>query len=245
MGTIKQATYGDEKTSTDVTDVLVNMYKKGNQSINVVAGSSLLSTKEAGVKVELNGEEKETIRKQALESCGNALDEACMKSTQQSLTASKLEEKARKQAEKPIVGERLTVTVVDAKGKEKKLVIPKDKEFKFGRQPNPQAARTKHMYDKFVDYFTIGWAGLFVGKILFYFIWALGTAVPWVALNRAYVLPSGKTIDPSQYPWLKYVGAGAGALTAGYGGFSVLIIAAMVLGLKHYIGERSLLFTKQ
>ncbi len=245
MGTIKQATYGDEKTSTDVTDVLVNMYKKGNQSINVVAGSSLLNTKEAGTKVELNGEEKETIRKQALESCGNALDDACMKTTQQSLTASKLEEKAQKEAQKPIVGERLTVTVVDARGKEKKLVVPKDKEFKFGRQPNPQAARTKQMYDKFVDYFTVGWFGGLVGRVLFYFIWVFGTAVPWVALNRQYVLESGKVIDPTQYPWLKYVGAGAGALTAGYGGFTALLISFMVLGAKHYIGERSLLFNKQ
>ncbi len=245
MGTIKQATYGDEKTSTDVTDVLVNMYKKGNQSINVVAGSSLLNTKEAGTKVELNGEEKAEIKKQALESCGNGLDDACIKTTQQSLTASKLEEKAQKEAQKPIVGERLTVTVVDARGKEKKLVIPKDKEFKFGRQADPQAARTKQLYDKFVDYFTIGWVGGVVARMLFYFIWVFGTAVPWVALNRQYVLESGKVIDPTQYPWLKYVGAGAGALTAGYGGFTALLIAFMVLGAKHYIGERSLLFSKQ
>jgi hypothetical protein len=245
MGTIKQATYGDEKTSTDVTDVLVNMYKKGNQSLNLVAGPTLLSQKEVGVKVELNGEEKETIRKQALESCGNALDEACMKTTQQSLTASKLEEKARKEAEKPIVGERLTVTVVDARGKEKKLVIPKDKEFRFGRQSDPQGARRRDLWNKFTDFFTIGWAGAFAGKLLLYFIWVFGTAFAWVSLNRQYVLPSGKIIDPSEYSWLKYVGAGAGVMTAGYGGFMTVLIAAIVLGAKHYIVERSLLFSKQ
>jgi hypothetical protein len=242
MGTIKQATYGDEKSSTDVTDVLVNLYKKGNQSLNLVAGPTLLKQKEAGVKVELNDEEKETVRKQALESCGNALDDVCIKTTSQSLTASKLEEKSLKQAQQQVVGERLTVTVVDARGKEKKLVVPKDQEFKFGRQTNPNKGKLDKAWDEFQSFFTIEQGGAVFGRFLFYFIWTFGTAFAWVALNRPYTLPSGKIIDPREYSWLKYVGAVAGVLTAGYGGFSVVLIAAVVLGAKHYILERSLLF---
>jgi cellobiose-specific phosphotransferase system component IIA len=95
MGTIKQATYGDEKSSTDVTDVIVKMYKEGKNSLSVVAGPSILSKREAGVKVSHNDEENQEIRKQALESCGNALDANCMKTTQDSLRSSKLEEKAQ------------------------------------------------------------------------------------------------------------------------------------------------------
>jgi hypothetical protein len=244
MGTIKQATYGDEKTATDVTDVLVNMFRSNGNSLNVVAGPTLLSKKDSGTKVELNADEKETIRKQALESCGNALDSACMKTTTDSLTASKLEEKALKEAQKPIVGERLTVTVIDAKGKERKLVVPKDQEFKFGKAADPKKAKLDKSWEKFREIFTIGWAGSLVGTVLFYFIWVLGTALGWVALSRPYVLPTG-TIDPREYPWLKYLGAGAGALTAGYGGFSVILIAFIVLAAKHYMLQRSLLFSKQ
>ncbi len=66
MGTIKQATYGDEKSSTDVTDVIVKMYKEGKNSLSVVAGPSILSKREARVKVSLNDEENQEIRKQAL-----------------------------------------------------------------------------------------------------------------------------------------------------------------------------------
>lgn len=245
MGTIKQATYGDEKSSTDVTDVLVNLYKKGNQSLSVVAGPTLLKEKEAGASVELNSEEKEEIRKQAIESCGNALDAACMKTTQQSLTASKLEEKSLKESQKQIVGERLTVTVIDAKGKEKKLVIPKDNEFKFGRQPNPRQGEAKKAWDTFQSTFTIPGISSVLAQALFYFIWVFGTTFAWFSLNRSYTLPSGKIIDPSEYSWLKYVGAVAGVATAGYGGFTVVLIAMIVFGAKHYINERSLLFTKQ
>ena len=81
MGTIKQATYGDEKSSTDVTDSLVRMFKEGKGFVEVDVGPKLLQTKEAGSTVELTDGEADEIKKQAQESCGNALDDACMKST--------------------------------------------------------------------------------------------------------------------------------------------------------------------
>jgi hypothetical protein len=245
MGTIKQATYGDEKSSTDVTDVIVKMYKEGKNSLSVVAGPSILSKREAGVKVSLNDEENQEIRKQALESCGNALDANCMKTTQDSLRSSKLEEKAQKEASKPIVGERLTVTVVDGRGKEKKLVIPKDQTFKFGAAASEKAAQANKAWDEFQKIFTIEKLGPVVSSIVFYFVWAFGTAFAWIILGQEYAAPGGGSIDPGEFWWLKYLGAGVAVATAGYGGFAVVLAVFIILGAKHYIIQRSLLMTKQ
>ena len=146
MGTIKQAVYGDEESSTDITDSLVKMFNKNNKFIDIQVGPQLLETKEKGAKATLSQKEQEEIRKQAQESCGNALDADCMKNREESLRATKLAEKAQEEASQTIVGERLTVTVIDNKGKEKQLVIPKDNTFKFGKEVKSEAE-----YNKFLD----------------------------------------------------------------------------------------------
>jgi len=242
MGTIKQAVYGDEETSTDITDSLVKEFRK-NKYLDLTVGPKLLETKEKGVTTKLSQAENEEIRKQALESCGNGLDDACMKSRQESLRASKLEEKAREEASETIVGERLTVTVIDPKGKEKKLVIPKDNVFKFGSSPQQESELSKFT-EELNKYLTFGTLGNIGGSILVAFIWAFGTALTWVSLNGSYTLPDGGTVSPGDYWWLKYIGAGVALATAGWGGIPVMIVAFIVLSAKHYIQKRSLLLTK-
>lgn len=244
MGTIKQAVYGDEETSTDITDSLVKMFNKNKKYIELKVGPDLLETKEKGTPTTLSQAEKEEIRKQALESCGNGLDDACMKSRQESLRASKLEEKAREEASESIVGERLTVTVVDAKGKEKKLVIPKDNEFKFGRPAEPPSELSK-FGDEMKKLFTYGTLTNVGGAILTGFLWAFFTALTWVALARSYTLPDGGIIDPGSYWWLKYLGTAISLISAGWGGVAFILITFAVLASKHFINKRSLLFTKQ
>lgn len=244
MGTIKQATYGDENSSTDITESLVKMFRP-NKYIDVKVGPQLLETRDAGPATKLNDSEKEEIRKQAEQSCGNALDDDCMKSTQESLRSSKLQEKSREQAGSPIVGERLTVTVVDARGKEKKLVVPKDHDFRFGNAGKSRDNEMTKAYDEFQKTFTFAKLGSLFGTFLFYFIWVFGTAFTWVALGKSYALPNGKVISPSDYTWLKYVGTIIAVATAGYGGFGVVLLVWIIMGAKHYIAERSLLFTKQ
>lgn len=240
MGTIKQAVYGDEDTSTDITDSIVNMFKRGNRSIDVQVGPQLLETKEKGEKVELNSAEQEEIRKKALESCGNGLDEACMRTTQDALRQTKLEEKAREAAAKTIVGERLTVTIVDRTGKEKTLVIPKDNQFTLGKEPTPNEKKMAKFRDELLKIFSFEKLGTAAGTALLAFIWVFGTAFGWIALTRPLTLPNGDVINPGEYWWLKYVGAISGILTAGWGGFSAVIIAWLVLGIKYYVFQRSL-----
>lgn len=240
MGTIKQAVYGDEDTSTDITDSISKIFKDGKRSIDVQVGPQLLNTKEKGDKVEINQAEDAEIRKKALESCGNGLDEACMKTTQDSLRQSKLEEKSRAAAASPIVGERLTVTVVDRLGKEKTLVIPKDKQFTFGKEQTPQEKRMAKFRDEISKVFSFEKLGTVAGTAFMAFIWVFGTAFAWVALSRSLTLPNGDVINPSEYWWLKWVGAIYGAMTAGWGGFYAVIVGWMVLGIKYYVFQRSL-----
>jgi hypothetical protein len=240
MATIKQAVYGDEDTSTDITDSLVKIFRDGKRSIDVQVGPQLLNTKEKGAKVEINSAEEAEIRKKALESCGNGLDEACMKTTQDSLRQTKLEEKSREAAAHTIVGERLTVTVVDRTGKEKTLVIPKDKQFTFGKELSPHEQKMAKFRDEFMKIFSFEKLGGAAGTALMVFIWVFGTAFGWVALSRSLTLPNGDVINPGEYWWLKWVGAVSGALTAGWGGFYAVVIGWLVLGIKYYVFQRSL-----
>lgn len=246
MGTIKQATYGNETSSTDVTDSLVNMFRSGKGFLELEVGPGIVKQREVGEKVELNDDEKSEIKRQAEQSCGNALDAECIRTTSESLRSSKLSEKARVASSQTVVGERLTVTVVGLDGKEKTLVIPKDNVFRFGRAP-PGAPSTEMQkaYREAAEIFTVGKLIQVSASAFFYFVWVFGTAFAWLALGQSYTLPNGQSIDPSEYWWLRYLGAGSAVLTAGYGGFIVVILAFFVLGLKHFIVQRSLLMSKQ
>lgn len=236
MGTIKQATYGDENTASDVTDTLINLYNKGGRYLELAVGPSLLKTETAGPKVSLTNAERAVIRDQAEEACGNALDTACMETNTAALTNAQLEEKSRDRAVDRITGERLTVTVVE-NGKQKTLVVPKDNLFRFGKKPESANAMEflETGYDKVFNWETI-WRG--IGVFIYYFVWAFGTALTWIALSQSYDLPTGQ-ISPGDYWWLKYVGTLIALLTAGYGGFVVIIVVYFVLGLMHYIRLRS------
>ena len=157
-----------------------------------------------------------------------------------------LSDKAKKAGTEPIVGERLTVTVIGPDGKEKTLVAPKDHTFQFGRPPKGATpSEMRKAYDEFKSAFTVGSVSSLVGTVIFYFVWVFGTAFTWLALSQSYTLPDGQSISPGDYWWIKYVGTAIAVLTAGYGGFGVVLLVFFVLGLKHYIVQRSLLMSKQ
>jgi hypothetical protein len=240
MGTIKQATYGDDNASSDVTDALVNMYRSGKNYVELTVGPGILQRQEVGPRVELTPTEEETIQTQAQEMCGNALDVNCMRTSKESLRSSKLEEKARDQASIPIRGERLTVTLVE-NGREKTVVIPKNEVFRYGTAPKETTQQITSALTEYQNIFNwetlsqAAWTGLY------YFIWAFGSAFAWLALGQPYQLTTGHMINPGDYWWLKYVGTIIALLSGGWGGFVVVAIVYFVLGLKHYIGQRSLL----
>jgi hypothetical protein len=238
-GTIKAATYGDEKSAADVTKAVVSLFQQGKNYIELKASPSILNMDGAGSQVELTTKDKEDVRAQAEESCGNAADYDCMENQTQLLTNTRLEEKAREQVVPAIKGERLTVTVLEGK-KTKTLVIPKDEMFRYGKRA-PGDVPTEEYLDPLLKVLSFDLLWKAVGNAVYYFIWAFGAALTWIALSQSYELPGGQMIRPGDYWWLKYIGTIIAILSGGWGGFVVIVIVYFVLGLKHYIGQRSLL----
>jgi len=236
---IKSATYGDESSAADVTKAILDLYKKGGEFIELKSSPSLLNLQGAGAQVKLSNNDETEIRNQAEEICGNALDQDCVDTNIETLRKTRLEEKAKEQVFPRIKGERLTVTVVEG-GKNKTLVIPRDEIFRYGKA-KPEEVPTEEYWSPLFNIFTMDLAWKATGSAIYYFIWAFGSALTWIALSQSYELPTGHMIRPGDYWWLKYVGTLIALLTAGYGGFIVIIITYFILGLKHYIGQRSLL----
>jgi hypothetical protein len=240
---IKSATYGDENSSADVTRAITSLFRKNNNFIEIKASPSLLNMQGAGAKITLTNSDETDIRNQAEEACGNALDRECIDSQTETLRKRRLQEKASEEVFPRIKGERLTVTVVEG-GKTKTLVVPRDEMFQYGRRAKEDVPVDEYLAP-FASIFTMELAWKAIGSAIYYFVWAFGSALTWIALSQSYQLPTGHMIRPGDYWWLKYVGTIIAILTAGYGGFLVVIITYFVLGLKHYIGQRSLLASTQ
>lgn len=244
MNTIKSATYGNDTSSTDVTNWLLNQFAQGGQYVEVTAGPGVVGTQTmTGTTVELTPSEEDEVTEQAEITCGNAVDRDCMELQVQALRDSKLAEKARSQAVNPVTGDRLTVTVIE-NGQEKTIVVPKDQVFRFGTPPEGIPSLSAAL-EPLTNVFTVEFLTKAAWAALYYFIWAFGTALTWIALSETYQLPTGHVIRPGDYWWLKYIGTIIALLSGGWGGFVVIVIVYFVLGLKHYIGQRSLLASTQ
>ena len=137
MVLIKQATFGDETSATDITDTLQG--KITNGYLDVVADSKLLPMVTlTATKAELTDSDKGEARKNAIEQCGgNANDQQCIDERTAKIEQSMLQTKLAEQnaTDKTVKGRRLTVTVVGDDGTEQTLQIPDGQEFKLGNPP--------------------------------------------------------------------------------------------------------------
>lgn len=132
MAYIKSAYYGDEKSSRNITDSIRDKIVDGK--IDVLADSSLVPLFEVGSKVELTDNDLKDIKDKAIEMCGgNANDSDCIAARTQDLQRQRLEEKENEATSKSNVvkGTRLTVNVVDEKGRTRTLVVPSGQSFKL------------------------------------------------------------------------------------------------------------------
>lgn len=135
--TIKQATWGDEAGTTDITRSLQNRASSGY--VDMVADASLVPaiTLEPQTTVSLTDEDNEKAHTAALKECGGGSDEKCVEARVASFEASALQTKiAEASSSKDIVkGRRLTVTFVDSTGREKTLQIPDGQKLTMGNPP--------------------------------------------------------------------------------------------------------------
>ena len=136
--TIKRATWGDEKGTTDITSSMVEKAKPGY--LDVVADNKLVPTVDllTGSKdISIDDSEMNTIKQDAVKNCGGAQDQKCIDYQVNMMQSSVLQKKvAESQSSANIItGRRLTLTYIDDKGVERQTAIPDGQQVKFGEKP--------------------------------------------------------------------------------------------------------------
>lgn len=128
MAYIKSAIFGDEHGGRDVKSSLESKVSGGR--IDVVANSSLLPMFEVSKEVRLTEEERRGLREEAIKNCGGPGNTTCVDREVSRLSQQRLQDKLQQQHTN-IKGRRLTVTVVDASGKERQVIVPEGQKFEM------------------------------------------------------------------------------------------------------------------
>ena len=136
--TIKSATWGDEKATTDITASMVEKAKAGY--LDVVADNKLVPAVDlmTGSKdISIEDTEMGAIKQDAIKNCGGGQDQKCIDYQVNMMQSSLLQKKvAESQSSANIVtGRRLTLTYIDDKGVERQTAIPDGQQVKFGEKP--------------------------------------------------------------------------------------------------------------
>jgi hypothetical protein len=135
--TIKQATWGDEAATTDVTKVLQDKASSGY--MDLVADPSILPaiSLDPPKTVALTVQDREEAKKFALDQCGGGQDDKCVAQRTASFEATLLQKRVAEQnSSKDIIkGRRLTVTFIDSNGVEKTIQVPDGQKLKIGSPP--------------------------------------------------------------------------------------------------------------
>jgi hypothetical protein len=136
--TIKRATWGDEKATTDITASMVEKAKPGY--LDIVADNKLVPAVDllTGSKdISIDDTEMGVIKQDAIKNCGGGEDQKCVDYQVNMMQSSLLQKKvAESQSSANIVtGRRLTLTYIDNKGVERQTAIPDGQQVKFGEKP--------------------------------------------------------------------------------------------------------------
>jgi len=190
--TVKQATWGDEKSATDITKAIQKLVKDGS-SLDITAGSHLVPSVTLNPNVaNLTDDDKKEIKDEAIKKCqGNANDTACIALQTANLEATVLQTKIAQQNSSAniINGRRLTLDIVDANGNEQTVMIPDGQEFKSGTTPTVKAVekpkpKTDEAKPSAIWTFLTSGLGYVVG-ILMTILWAFSIVVTYRFLMLA------------------------------------------------------------
>lgn len=191
---MKSATYGDETTTTNVTDVVSGKLKNGK--INLLVEDSIVPRFGSGDEsVTLTDEEKAGIKDQAIKECKTANDVQCVDAVTNRISQGKLDEKLlNQQRAGAIKGNKLTVTFIDEKGRESTRVIPKGQSLTIGEEAMkpPSPSVTSRIGNGIVT-LTKSSATIMtvIGTILFVIVWVFSVGATWKTFMEANMVKQG------------------------------------------------------
>ena len=218
--TIKSATFGDERSNTDVTAILAEQIKsKGG--VDVPVNSSLVPVFGAGAAAKLTDQEVRDAQSQAEEACGGTNDQVCIELKQQEFQAQRLQEKRMEtnRVENIIKGRRLRVTYIDENKRLQVAEIPEGQTFKLG---TPKSA-PEFKIDTSRFSFSLG------GTVLEVLKWA---AVAVATFGYAFsILITYRSFIQAGYVILTYA-ATAAAVLIPYSGYFIVFA---FFGLEEYV----------
>jgi len=126
---IDSAYFGDEKGYRKITENLLSKITFG--TLDVTADEKLIPAFEVSEKTELDSQDEKRIRTEAVKQCGES-DQNCLEATKARLRSGRLKEKENEQGLQNVIkGRRLTVNVIDDKGKRKQMIVPDGQKFKL------------------------------------------------------------------------------------------------------------------
>jgi hypothetical protein len=206
MVLIKQATFGDETSATDVTQSLAS--KVTNGYLSVVADSKLLPmvTLNSGTTT-LTADDIAKSKQDAIAQCGgNGHDENCINERSAKIQQTLLQQRTAEAnaSDKTIVGRRLTATIVDDYGNEKTVQVPDGQTFTLG---NPPASATASSGGSWVTFFLSFFGVLWIAVLI----------CAWVFS----VVATYRTLIDAGYRIPAYIGT-ATAVLIPYSGFFIM-----------------------
>lgn len=213
---IQSATFGDERSNTDITKALQERIKKEGK-VDVPVNSSLVPVfGQGGGAIKLDDTEIADAKQQAEEACGGPGDQVCLEIKQQEFQAQRLSEKRMEnnKVESIIKGRRLRVKYRE--GNQVKIAeIPEGQDFTLGTLKESTAAAPPFKLEAPSVSFSpgemllkvLGWLGIVAAT----FFYAFSILVTYASFNK------------SGYTWLKYV-ATAAAVLIPYSGYAITFV---------------------
>ena len=201
--TVKNATWGDENATTDITDSIIEKAKGGY--LDLTANNSLVPTIDmlSGSKtMTLSDSDKSQIAQDAIANCGgNGSDQKCIAFQKNQLEASLLQKKVAesKSSANIITGRRLTLTIIDENGAEKVIAVPDGQSFKAGNKPviEMPTSAAGGLWTVVFQLLGIG------GTIALTLLYVLSIAAPWriFVLQGRYMVAFGLVVTAILVPW--------------------------------------------
>jgi len=223
---IESAYYGDEKSFANITSSFLNKVIGG--VIDVTANSDLKPTFEAAPETKLDPKDEKRIREDAVRACGGEADQKCIEAMRLKLSQQTLQEKERTDLGKGVMkGDRLTVNIIDEKGKRRTLITPAGQKFKLenvtgSKRDEVTALPTLEQTQQRII--------ILISTIASMFVWVFSIVASYAVFMREYNPANPKT---DAYRIIAYVTGAIAAIFPGSG----IVILMLWFGFQSFIRE--------